>query len=396
MTTPKLRSSRRGELIDPCSRFSSKPVLSPENVTPSDPRLKVIGVFNPGVWVTSDQVRLIVRVDERPEDGALQRNFQKDSIPVARIDLKEEGTQLEIIQVDVDRDYVRDSQGILPPDSEVQGKPNSKALLSHLSHLRIAESDNGVWRVRDEPLLSPHDEWTQFGCEDPRVTCIGDQTYLTYSAISRFGSTSWLAQLDSNYRVTWQTMLLGPDHKHSVLLPNRVQGKYWLFTRPLVRSWIREDGVWLYRSHSLECWTKPVPLLMPRPNHWDSHRVGPGAVLRIAEGWLLFYYGVDQNDSYHIGAALLEYSDPTKILYRTDLPVLSPSLLWERTGRRADTVFCCGAFSDPKGNFLRLFYGAADTYTGIADIKMDDLLIALSPQRKTDIYGSKDTQIMAS
>jgi predicted GH43/DUF377 family glycosyl hydrolase len=379
MTTPKLKSSITSIVSDSCRRVSSMPVLTPEDVTPSDPRLTVIGVFNPAVLTSSDQVRLIVRVDERPSDKVLQRALENTRIPVARFELSDGHPKLEIVEVDVPTDYIRDSQGILPPNSSVQGRPNGTALLSHISHLRIAENDNGTWKVHDNALLRPHDEWTQFGCEDPRVTYIDGQAHLTYSAMSKFGATSWLARLDSDDRIISRVMLLGPDHKHSILLPNRVQERYWLFSRPLVRSWIHNNGIWIYRSRSLDCWSEPVPVIMPRPSHWDSERVGPGAVLRIPEGWLLFYYGVDQSDSYHLGAALLKFSDPTVVLARTGLPLLSPLLLWERTGRRADTVFCCGAFSDSKGTYLRLFYGAADTYVGAADILFEDLHTALRP-----------------
>lgn len=379
MTTPKLKSSRTGDLTDMCRRVSTKPLLTPKNVTPSDPRLKVIGVFNPAVWTSSARLRLIVRVDERPRDDGHRRSPDKTSIPVARVDLSHGHPRLEIVEVDVGTDYVRDSQAVLPLLRSLHGRTDGTALLSHLSHFRIAEYDGDAWQVQPHALVDPCDEWTQFGCEDPRVTRVDGEAYLTYAAMSRFGATAWRARLDSNGRIVSRCMMLGPDHKHAFLLPGRVQEHYWLFARPLVRSWIRHDGIWVYRSRHLTCWMEPTPIIMPRPSHWDSQRVGPGTMLRIPEGWLLFYYGVDASDTYHVGAALLKSSDPTVVLSRTDLPVLSPTLPWERTGRRADTVFCCGAAADSTGSSLRLFYGAADTYVGAADISLIDLRAALLP-----------------
>jgi predicted GH43/DUF377 family glycosyl hydrolase len=211
------------------------------------------------------------------------------------------------------------------------------------------------------------------------VTCIDGEVHLTYSAMSKYGATAWTARLDTDGRIISRRMMLGPDNKHTFLLPEQVQERFWLFARPLVRSWIREDGIWVYRSRNLDRWAEPIPIIMPRPDHWDSQRVGPGTVLRIPEGWLLLYYGVDPSDSYHVGAALLQHSDPTVVLSRTDQPVLSPTLSWERSGRRADTVFCCGASADSAGTILRLFYGAADTYVGSADISIADLRAALRP-----------------
>lgn len=374
MTTPKLESTRLGDLTDMCSRVSTEPLLTPENATPSDPRLVVIGVLNPAVWISAAGIRLIVRVDERPRDDG--RSPHEATIPVARVDLSQGHARLEIVEVDVDAGYLRDSQAVLPRCRE---RTPGTALLSHVSHLRIAEYDDGAWRVQPRALVDPSDEWTQFGCEDPRVTCVDGEAYLTYAAISRFGATAWRARLDPAGRVVSPRMMLGPDHKHAFLLPGRAQEHYWLFARPLVRSWIRHDGVWAYRSCDLTAWVEPTPVIMPRPSHWDSQRVGPGTILQIPEGWLLLYYGVDASDSYHVGAALLKSSDPTVVLARTDAPILSPTLSWERTGRRADTVFCCGAAVDSTGRSFRLFYGAADTYVGAADVSYTDLCSALLP-----------------
>jgi predicted GH43/DUF377 family glycosyl hydrolase len=384
MTTPKLKSTRTRHLADMCRRVSARPILKPESITPSDPRLEVIGVFNPAVWISSNQVRLIVRVDERPRDHVRRRLARPSSIPVARIDFSQGRPRLDIVDVVVNADYARDNQGVLPNNSRSAKRP-ANLLLSHLSHLRVAEY-NGTWKANANPLVRPCDEWTEFGCEDPRVTHLGHKTYLTYSAISRFGAIARLAQIGSNGRIVSPRIMLGPDHKHAFLLPDQIRGRFWVFVRPLVRSWIAEDGIWSYRSTDLKCWTEPIPILMPRLGHWDSQRIGPGTVLRIPEGWLLLYYGVDLSDTYHVGAALLDYSDPATVLARTDKPLLSPTLAWERTGRRADTVFCSGATLDSSRSMLRLFYGAADTCVGAGEISIADLRATLCPVEKQECH----------
>lgn len=382
MTTPKLTSTRTDEPADLCRRVVGKPLLEPSDVAPTDPRLEVIGVFNPAVWLNRNKRILVVRVDERPKLPRFARTTRdgRQNHPVAKLTLNNERSQLDIVDVEVEGEYVRDSQGVIPHRPPIEPGPAGPPLLSHISHLRLAHSVGRGWKVNPAPLLYPRDEFSAFGCEDPRVTTIDGQNYLTYSAISRFGSTAWMATIDPDGTVGSRRMLLGPDHKHSVLFPQKINCLYWLLTRPLVRSWIPADGIWVYRSRRLMYWGQPRPVLMPRSEKWDARRVGPGGTpLRIQEGWLLFYYGVDPSDSYHVGAALLKYSEPSKVLARTDHPVLSPTLAWEREGRRADTVFCCGAELDHRKSLIRLYYGAADRYVGVAEISLSTIRSALSP-----------------
>ena len=195
-----------------------------------------------------------------------------------------------------------------------------------------------------------------------------------YTAIGRFGPTSWFSSVDTKGRREQGMMLLGPDHKHSALFPERIGNYYYMMTRPLARTYVHAIGVWLHRSPDLIHWGNPAPILFPRQNNWDSARVGPGtSPIRIPMGWLFFYYGVDSEQSYHMGAAVLDVRDPTKVIARSPVPVLSPVTDWERLGRRADTVFGSGAELIEGNRSVRLFYGAADTSIGVSEITMTTL-----------------------
>ena len=173
-------------------------------------------------------------------------------------------------------------------------------------------------------------------------------------------------------------MLLGPDHKHCALFPSRINDNYIMLTRPLTRSTVSCEGIWITKSPDLEFWSSPKPLLLPRPNMWDSIRVGPAtSPLMLPDGWLLLYYGVDNSHSYHLGAALLSSTNPLRVIARTATPILSPILEWERNGRRADTVFPCGAQFFCNNNKIRIYYGAADMYVGAADLNVPSLMAEL-------------------
>src|SRR3990167_8623648 len=54
--------------------------------------------------------------------------------------------------------------------------------------------------------------------------------------------------------------------------------------------------------------------------------------IKTKRGWLLMYHGVNDTIQYHLGVALLDLKDPTKILYRADKPIFGPREKYELSG----------------------------------------------------------------
>jgi predicted GH43/DUF377 family glycosyl hydrolase len=67
-----------------------------------------------------------------------------------------------------------------------------------------------------------------------------------------------------------------------------------------------------------------------------------------------------------------------KVLARTAKPLMVPQTEYERDGFLHDVVFPTGHVELGKGR-LRIYYGAADTYTAAADVDLDEVLGALGP-----------------
>jgi predicted GH43/DUF377 family glycosyl hydrolase len=382
LSTRKLISTRPADCRDICTRVSQYPLLMPSDITPSEPQLKVIGVLNPTFIEIGGSRHLIVRVDERPSTAAssiASVSHGSRTISIARVDTRRKD-RIEIVEAQVPDSYIPEKEPILPESARraTAGTGGADLLLSYISHLRIAELSGLKARVSDRPFVFPDDEFSQFGCEDPRATLLEGRPIVTYTGVGRFGVTAWLAQLTDSCRVQNKAMLLGPDHKHSALFPERIRGLYYMLSRPLARSYIRSSGAWLFRSPDLIHWGEASPVLLPRPESWDSVRVGPcTAPVKTSRGWIFFYFGVDSEDSYQVGAVLLDGLDPSRVIARSDMPILSPVLEWERMGRRADTVFPCGAELLTETDSIRLYYGAADTSIGAADLNMSALWSAL-------------------
>lgn len=113
--------------------------------------------------------------------------------------------------------------------------------------------------------------------------------------------------------------------------------------------------------------------MTPRRGKWDSKKIGiAGPPLRIKDGYLMIYHGVDQNQVYRLGAALLDRNDPNKVIARLNEPILEPELDWEINGLVPNVVFSCGGCI--VNEYLYIYYGAADKHIGVAGIATNEII----------------------
>jgi predicted GH43/DUF377 family glycosyl hydrolase len=93
---------------------------------------------------------------------------------------------------------------------------------------------------------------------------------------------------------------------------------------------------------------------------WDSARIGAGAApIHTQEGWLAIYHGADRESRYCLGAVLLDLRDPSKVLARSQYPIMEPLADYEKSGFFGNVIFTNGHFVD--GDNLTLYYGASDS-----------------------------------
>lgn len=113
--------------------------------------------------------------------------------------------------------------------------------------------------------------------------------------------------------------------------------------------------------------------MKPDPeNEWESKKIGiAGPPIRTDEGWLLIYHGVSNNSVYTLGIALLDLTDPSKVISRQKEPILEPELVWEKEGCVPNVVFSCGQIETEDD--LLVYYAGADTVIGVAGIKKENL-----------------------
>ncbi len=249
--------------------------------------------------------------------------------------------------------------------------------------------------VQQAPSLSPYTSGGggYGGCEDPRLTKIGDKIYMTYVAYDghsppRVALTSIKADNFFNHNWDWEKPVLisPPDvvDKNAVIFPEKINGKYVIMHRifpniliDYVDSLDFNGSTFLKGEHKIR----------PRLGKWDSRKVGAGAPpIKTDEGWLLIYHAVGDNDSakYKMGAMLLDAKDPTKVLYRSKKPILEPTESYENEGYKAGVAYPCGAVK--KDDELLVYYGGADMVACVASAKLSTFLSRLKSSDEAEVY----------
>lgn len=221
------------------------------------------------------------------------------------------------------------------------------------------------------------------GCEDPRVTRIGDIIYLTYVAydgrnpprvaLSSIGTRDFLKK-----RWKWRKSVLisrpGIINKNACIFPEKIKSKYVIFHR--VFPDILVDYVNDLDFDGKTRWLEAKDSIRPRVSFWDSRKVGAGAPpIKTKRGWLFIYQAVDDLDPlyhYKIGAMLLDLENPTKVLARCKVPILEPRANYEFNGWKSGVVYPCGAVVIKDRFFV--YYGAADKVTCVATADLNQFL----------------------
>ena len=220
------------------------------------------------------------------------------------------------------------------------------------------------------------------GCEDPRITKIGDTIYMMYTAYNgeippAVALSTIRAEDFVNKKWNWSEPILlthpGLDDKDAGLLPKKIKGRYLIFHR--IQGHICLNTLASFDKQSqLE---EATPLFGPRVGMWDSLRIGiSGPPIETKKGWLLLYHGIDDFGVYRIGAALLDLNDPWKIISRSADYLFEPVTDYEKKGIVANVVFPCGATLE--GNKLYIYYGGGDKVLGVAEANIQAIIEAMT------------------
>lgn len=340
-------------------RHSLNPLITPAHVRPQRSDYEVIGAFNAGATVVDGETILLVRVAERP------RAVDADTIDCPYVDARGELKQLRISRSDPDYDT--------GDPRFVRHIPSGAVYLTSISHIRRARSSDGVHFTIDEiPWLSPETVFESFGVEDARITPVNGSFYINYSAVSKHGIATGLAETADFETLTRRGIIFPPSNRDVVIFPQAIRGKYWCYHRPMPGDF-GSYSVWLASSPDLLSWGDHQLVLSGSDTGWDSGRVGGGAPpLWTEQGWLSVYHAADRDNRYCLGAFLAAHDDPGRVIARTREPIFMPEVPYETDGFFPNVVFTCGVTL--VGGILRLYYGASDETIALAEAPLARLM----------------------
>ncbi len=214
---------------------------------------------------------------------------------------------------------------------------------------------------------------------DPRVVEI-DGRYLVTWCNNYHGYTIGMGYTEDFKKFYQMENSFLPFNRNGVLFPRKIKGDYVMLSRPSDTGHTPFGDIFISHSPDLIHWGRHRHVMAPKKDraNWQCTKIGAGPVpIETTEGWLLFYHGVLTSCNgfvYHMGAALLDLEQPWKVRYRTGPYLLNPRTLYECVGDVPNVVFPCAALSDAATGRIAIYYGAADTVTGLAFAEVDELL----------------------
>lgn len=256
-----------------------------------------------------------------------------------------------------------------------------------ISHFCVARSKDGVtdWSIDHKPTILPSPETHPeelWGIEDPRITWLENlgAWVIAYTAYSEAGPLVSLMMTQDFVHFRRLGPVMPPENKDAALFPVRFRGRYAMLHRPVAAFPGVGKHIWISFSPDLKHWGDHQIVMRSRVGGWwDANKIGLSPPpLETSQGWLILYHGVRQTVAgciYRLGLALLDRSDPTRVLKRSPQWVFGPKEHYEMTGDVGNVVFPCGWIL--RGEEIRLYYGAADRCIGLATARLADVLAFL-------------------
>jgi predicted GH43/DUF377 family glycosyl hydrolase len=283
----------------------------------------------------------------------------------------------------------------------------------HVIRFGLATSKDGFHfeRASHRPVFCPGTNNFDSGCvEDARIVKFDNEYYITYAyrpyppgqywnfthdtvcqpdtgaeaplAYRQNLGNSGLAVTKDFRRFRRLGRITSPvlDDRDVILFPEKIQGKFWMLHRPKqyigAEYGVEYPSIWIKSSDDLLNWeNQESHLLMTGiPGSWEEKIGGSTPPLRIKDGWLMIYHGVENGGLgyYRVGAVLLDIDNPLHILAKSAGFILEPEFDYELNGYYKGCVF-------PTGNVilddtLYVYYGGADKYVGVATCNVNELI----------------------
>ncbi|MBW2998090.1 hypothetical protein KY321_01000 [Candidatus Woesearchaeota archaeon] len=265
-----------------------------------------------------------------------------------------------------------------------------------LSTIGITRSMDGLNFKNHEKFISPRHDWERYGCEDPRITKMDGKYYIFYTALSHFPfraeGIKVAVAISKDLKTIEEKNLVTPfNAKAMCLFPEKINGEYWVLfsyntdkppTKICMTSVSKMEDLW--DEDKWKKWEAGDKIALDLKRCPKDHVEVGAPPIKTKEGWLIFYSYIknyfSKNKVFGVEAILLDSKDPSKVIAKSEGPIMVPDAYYEKYGVIPDIVFPTGVIR--RNNKLLLYYGGADTVTAVAEIDQKNLLERLTLPEK--------------
>jgi predicted GH43/DUF377 family glycosyl hydrolase len=274
-------------------------------------------------------------------------------------------------------------EGIVERDGSFDLWPQPNVATAVTQSDKTKAQSNGKVHVHRHPestlsgsVIFPITEQQRNGLEDLRLVRFddGDGDFEWIGTYTAFNGKEIRSELLCTR--DFRDFTLGPidgraaRNKGLALFPEKIGGSYYMLGR--------QDGknLYLLSSDRLDRWDDDGVLLLEPKFPWEFIQLGNcGSPILTDDGWLVLTHGVGAMRKYSIGAILLDRNIPSRVLARSEKPILSPKDS-DREGYVPNVVYTCGAMR--VGETLFMPYGISDSAIGFATVPIADLIASLA------------------
>ncbi len=241
--------------------------------------------------------------------------------------------------------------------------------------LHLGYSADGLsWNIDQKPIRFA--DGGEASGYDPRLVALDGAYYITWCC-HYHGPTIGVAVTRDFERFERLENAFLPFNRNGVLFPEKITGRFAMLSRPSDNGHTPFGDIYYSESPDMTYWGRHRHV-MAAAGGWAWTKVGAGpAPIKIEEGWLLIYHGVQTTCSgmiYSMGGAILDGEKPWVVKHRCRPYLLSPRTPYECVGDVPNVLFPCAALHDPDDGRLAVYYGAADTAVALAFGRIEELV----------------------
>ena len=264
-------------------------------------------------------------------------------------------------------------------------------------YIYLGKSEDAIhWNFEENKIPFKDEDGNDFMpiyAYDPRLVKVEDTYYIIWCQ-DFYGAAIGMAKTQDFKTFTRIENPFLPFNRNAVLFPRKIDGKFKLLSRPSDSGHTPFGDIFISESKDLEYWGKHRHVMGRGSAWWESVKIGGGAApIETSEGWLLFYHGVSGTCNglvYSIGGAILDIDEPSKVKYRCETFLLTPEEWYEERGFVPNVTFPCATIHDAETGRIAVYYGAADSYVGLAFTTVDEVVDDIKDH---SVVTTMDTEI---